>query len=547
MPRGIVLGITHRHAIVLTRDGDFCRIPRQKGMTVGAEVIWQARRSWWTRAWYKVAAAAVAAVVFLGIGIFGAGRMLSPERAYAYVSLDMNPSVSLTVDQHTRVMEASPLNAAGRTLLAQVHVRGAQLEQALDDLVETSVNRKMLPVGDTILISAAPAGSDDDVDDIRTVALSAVESAIRENPQAEQLHPAVYALDVSRTVWKTAHQAQLSPGKLAAYLAAHKEGMPVSLEDLQGPTLSDVLAAAKASKSLLTTLENGDDAAIASLLRSLTGEEKTENASPSTSHDIGTANASGSAVNGRDRATTKSSTSSMAPDAAHKGKKGTQKPSRDQSAQAGAVPSGTAKSGGGAGAADSKAFSDGQSIRIQVGDVTFWVQVNADSAATDAGTPSGLPGAASVARSGTQTEASGGTSRSQGGTQTDEKGTPVQNQAWHSSHGDPSHATASHQPHEPHHPLPAAASPSVHSGHSAPGHSVGSTHGRTDNGTDVHSNRLPSASASGGTQGAHGHSLQPPLTRDRFRQHGGAQTGPHGGGDKPHATESDRGGSKTTK
>ncbi|WP_067930781.1 anti-sigma factor domain-containing protein [Alicyclobacillus kakegawensis] len=369
MPRGVVLGITRRHAIVLTRDGEFCRIPRQSGMSVGGEVSWEAHRHAWTRGWQKAAVAVCAAVVFAGVGLLGAGQFWPSGRAYAYVSLDINPSVSLTVDRHTRVLRASPLNASGRSLLKHVHVDGDELGQAIGQLVTATVTGQMLSAGDTILVSAAPAESGHAVGDIASRAAAAVKSAISGNPSARRLHPRVYSLDLSHSVWKTAAAAKLSPGKLAAYLAAHKEGESVALSDLSGETLARVLTTARASKSLLSTLENGDDAAIASLIRSL----------PASSAPASTAPAGASTPAGAARS------DSGGPSNQH---------GQPQAAQpkAGSSPRDASGTGEPPIQAPSSSQDKAEYVRIEVGGVTLWVEVQSSSAppSDDGGTASAL-------------------------------------------------------------------------------------------------------------------------------------------------------------
>ncbi|WP_067923308.1 anti-sigma factor domain-containing protein [Alicyclobacillus shizuokensis] len=353
MPRGVVLGITRRHAIVLTRDGEFCRIPRRSGMSVGGEVSWEMHRHARNRGWQKAAVAVCTAVVFAGIGLLGAGQFWPSGRAYAYVSLDINPSVSLTVDRHTRVLRASPLNASGRSLLEHVHVDGDALGQAIAQLVTATVTGQMMSSGDTILVSAAPADSSHAVGDMASRAAAAVKSAISGNPSARRLHPRVYSLDLSHSVWKTAAAAKLSPGKLAAYLAAHKEGEPVSLSDLSGDTLARVLTTAQTSKSLLNTLENGDDAAIASLIRSLPASSAPTSAVPSRASESGTAARSGSGG--------ASSSQHGQPQAAG--------PTDGASPQSGTGQP-PAQASGSSYSEDKAGF-----VRIEVGGVTLWVQV----------------------------------------------------------------------------------------------------------------------------------------------------------------------------
>jgi hypothetical protein len=361
---GIVMSVAKRHAVVMTRDGEFCRIPARDGMVVGAEVSWEVREGGRGRIWRRLAVSAAAAVVALTAGFAFAGRLLPVPHAYAYVSLDINPSVSLVVDQRKRVIWDQPLNPDGQALLAKVHARNRGLSEVIAQLIDASVAGRMMPADDTILISAAPAYSDHDVDDVTTVAVTAVQAAIHHNHQASALHPSVCAIDLSRTVWQAATEAHLSPGKLAAYLVAHEEGKTLSLSDLQGQTLAKVLNSANNAKSVLRTLQSGDDAAMASLVRSLQSSGRLTVAGQSeVAHTTTHASQTGGAGDTSDSSSSHSSTHPASSDSSTP------------------VVANTLDGGTTAGSAGTKAHRRGAAkdeqrvVRIQFGDVTLWVDL----------------------------------------------------------------------------------------------------------------------------------------------------------------------------
>jgi hypothetical protein len=317
--RGIVLELATDYAVVLSSDGEFCRLPRTEAMSVGAEVTWESRRgdgaaaqqpvrTWHLRplAWKRVAAVGIAACLTIAAGAWwGQNRVgTMTAEAYAFVSIDINPSVALQVDQRQRVMDVSGLNDDGKQLLQRAHVQKDEpLQSALEEIMNAAVAAGMLPDEDAILISAAPASDKDNVSDIEEQAAQSVEHIIESNPVVKQHHPTVYSIGVSTMVWNAAERANISPGKFAAFLIAEKEGKAVGLDDLHGQTLKEILSTPSAS-SIVEILKRSDPGKVEQLVQGLhrqasvtkpatnkpneSGAGKTESKSPGKGHGSGT-------------------------------------------------------------------------------------------------------------------------------------------------------------------------------------------------------------------------------------------------------------------
>ncbi len=302
--RGIVMDLTVDSAVVLSADGEFCRLPRSADMSVGSEVSWEsqdavpnrgarARRWGFSGIWYRVGIAGAAACLAIAAGAWWSVGVEHPVEAYARVSIDINPSVAMTVNSDMVVIDATGINADGQRLVSQLKLKGETLKRAVTDVLSAAAEDGMLPDADTILISAAPAQSnatvDQTVEKIATLAEQDVQSAIYSNPQVQKHHPKVYALGLSNMIWSAANQADISPGKLAAYLIATTEGQSVSLDQLQGETLISILSSSK-SKSAMQVLSSNDAAQVEKWLKQLqisTPSIVTSNAVPSQGHAPG--------------------------------------------------------------------------------------------------------------------------------------------------------------------------------------------------------------------------------------------------------------------
>lgn len=154
--KGIVLENTKRGIIVLTRKGEYRRLPANGRIyPLGAEVEidispQQAR----------IPAFAVAAAVFLIIAftLFWQFTVASPA---AYLALDINPSLLLALDKEATVIEAEAMNAEGEILVGALELKGMHVVTALELILREARLRDYLAAGreNVVLLSlAAPPG-----------------------------------------------------------------------------------------------------------------------------------------------------------------------------------------------------------------------------------------------------------------------------------------------------------------------------------------------------------------------------------------------------
>lgn len=278
LKHGVVVKVAGQNVIILTPDGQFCRIPHSGDVSVGAEVTWQERHSQrlrhgaartakvWTR-WSTVAVAAclaVAAGVWQGNGGFQsfATSLGSP---YALVGLDINPSVTFTVNRRLRVQSVRANDIDGQTVLKQLpQITGQEMQQAIAQVVQQAVTDHLLPASDSIVITGSSIQAKDarQVPGLVTKALQAVEHSLQKSGEAQSLHPKVFGVSIPASVFGAAQQAQIPPGQVASYLLAQHNGMTVGRVDAQtirqifGGYASPMTVADTQSKQQITALLN---------------------------------------------------------------------------------------------------------------------------------------------------------------------------------------------------------------------------------------------------------------------------------------------------
>lgn len=279
---GVVMKLADKTAIVMTHSGGFVRVSRRPDMEVGMEVpLSVGRKKKRIPVWQRTGAAVAAAAIVLAAGAwFGIGQM-GDDTAYAYVSVDINPSLAFTINQSQHVIAVTGLNRDGIALASELHVDHETLKAAVTAAIDKAVSKQMLPDEDTILVTAAPATNQADAKTVSQSVKADVQSALAANKTATQLKPHVYALQVSKPVWTAATKASVSPGKLASYLIAQQEGHNYSLSQLQGGTLGTVLGESSQASAVIAALKSNNTKQLETVVHTLQQHKKTDQNQPS--------------------------------------------------------------------------------------------------------------------------------------------------------------------------------------------------------------------------------------------------------------------------
>jgi len=197
MNQAVIMEFVDDHtAIALTSDMVFVRIAREPGMMIGAQVEIPfgqavgggstdarqvskghvtrtpvasgvviggsdrfARRKLAKRT-RTVAIGSAAAVMVLAIVAFG-----SVQNAWAapvaYVSVDVNPSIELAVNDQERVVAVDAMDAAGARMLALVHLTDLPIRQAIDKYLQIVVRAGYVKNGASVIVTTSAAHSGD--------------------------------------------------------------------------------------------------------------------------------------------------------------------------------------------------------------------------------------------------------------------------------------------------------------------------------------------------------------------------------------------------
>lgn len=249
--KGIVMQIKDGQAILMTPEGQFLRVPLSDGMAIGQEVevkevvqpaTKRAERSWFRGRWQQTGI--VAATLLLAVGFWSSqSSMFVSETASAYVTVDINPSVELTINEDRDVIGLTALNDDGKQVLADLKLIGESVEEAVAAFTEAAREGGFLQDNAEIVITASDADTEEaaqdslELDDLEGQLVGTVQdSASRHNVQVT-----VESLQVSKELRNASHDVGLSPGKYALYLMAQSNGIEVTVDELKTQPISKIV------------------------------------------------------------------------------------------------------------------------------------------------------------------------------------------------------------------------------------------------------------------------------------------------------------------
>lgn len=156
MGRGILLEKEGHRAVVLTASGEFRRVTLPLGNpALGDEIEFAETRAggWLSRS--LTVAAAAAMLLLLPVG-YQAWALAQPV---AFVTVDINPSIQLTLNKRDQVLHAEGLNADGLQLLQQVEWKHRSVAEVVEAItIQAMADGKLDPVSEsgTVLVAVVP-------------------------------------------------------------------------------------------------------------------------------------------------------------------------------------------------------------------------------------------------------------------------------------------------------------------------------------------------------------------------------------------------------
>lgn len=234
--RGVVAKITGNSCIVLSPEGTYAKIPLPfPEIKVGAEILY--RTPILSRSFKPMML--VASVLILLMSFYLVDQAIIPQQAVAYVSLDIDPSLEMSVDKNMRVIKVHCFNDSAVSLVEPLKLEGEMLESAIAELINHAIDMNYLKVGqDNILISSISSSQEPFPVDQEAL-YEVMEEALASRGCSG--HVEIYKGD--KSIYTAAKDNNISAGKYIIYEQLVKSGRNVNLDDIRQETVGQLATA----------------------------------------------------------------------------------------------------------------------------------------------------------------------------------------------------------------------------------------------------------------------------------------------------------------
>lgn len=244
--RGTILKLKEKKAIVMTEECDFLSIKRRSGMSLGQQITFQESdiiRYNRKNVKYFMVAASILLIFLISVSYFH----YTANSAYAYVDIDINPSLELVINKQERVLKTIPLNEDARFLSKGLTLNGMTVQNALAQIIVRSKEQGYLDVQNEndILISVALNMDGKDYTPLKDKAEERLENLIGSlrGTVNDLAALKVKALILKITPEKRKHSQEnnISMGRYFIYTQMKEKGVDVTIEEIKKSRVSEIL------------------------------------------------------------------------------------------------------------------------------------------------------------------------------------------------------------------------------------------------------------------------------------------------------------------
>lgn len=241
---GIVMERTGRHVVIMTPEGEFKRV-RLKGKNpdIGQEIRVPVQNNLFTLPKASWLAVAAAVIIFMIASPLLTMINQPAEVAVAYVSIDINPGVELTVSNLDNVLSAKAYNSDGEKVLAGLDIIGTKYLKAESEIIKKAVQLGFLGenASSTFVISVSPfANAKIDKVAMEKSLLSSANAVLASN----RVNVNVATIHVPVALRERASEKGLSPAKYAVLVEAVTAGLSLTEKDMQEKSIEVAIASA---------------------------------------------------------------------------------------------------------------------------------------------------------------------------------------------------------------------------------------------------------------------------------------------------------------
>lgn len=232
--RGLVTSIKDGHCIVVNPDGGYEKIPLpSRDVQVGEEVFYNRVRI--PAEFKSVLVAASFLLFFIASMLIYQG---SVNQVAAYITMDINPSLEISVDSNSMVVDVTCLDEEATRLVKPGEYKGKSLDYTVAAIIEKSVEQNFLKPGEENLIVTTISPVNDKAEPVDGKALSRL---VEQSATARECPVQVKVYTASGEIRKEARKTGISSGRYLIYEEVKKQDPSVKIEDVKKDSIKKLL------------------------------------------------------------------------------------------------------------------------------------------------------------------------------------------------------------------------------------------------------------------------------------------------------------------
>ncbi|MDP4183193.1 MAG: RICIN domain-containing protein [Bacillota bacterium] len=156
--KGLIISFDGNKAIVITDDRQYLRVRRENGMYIGQRITFDAK----TVITGTIAPAKfiyIAACIFILFSIIilsgPINQFMISSKEYAFVDIDINPSIEFVLDKDRKVLKVVPLNNDAKSFASDSVLTGKHADESIKILLEKFGKSGLIKDGRILLVSAS--------------------------------------------------------------------------------------------------------------------------------------------------------------------------------------------------------------------------------------------------------------------------------------------------------------------------------------------------------------------------------------------------------
>ncbi|ANB61992.1 anti-sigma factor domain-containing protein [Anoxybacteroides amylolyticum] len=220
MRNGIIMEEHKHYYIVMTRDGEFLKVKKIKEYQIGEEISFTTSQEEKASLGQKLFARKIpqfSMALVLLLAVIPLLTNLNTGKAYAYVTIDINPSIEMSIDDKQTVTDMRAYNDDGRKIVRSIDDwRGKTLTDVTEEIIDQSEQNGYLKNERDVMISITHINKKNKTIDEQ------IEKTIHMIEQKTKL--AVTMIEISKRTHDEAKKLGVSPNKLAI---AENNGVPI--------------------------------------------------------------------------------------------------------------------------------------------------------------------------------------------------------------------------------------------------------------------------------------------------------------------------------